>query len=226
MSHTANLRRIKEVFNALGPLQNEVVFVGGATVSLYVDRMSEEARPTYDIDVVVEIWTYKAYAAIEEQLRSMGFVNDRESGIICRYIIRDITVDIMPTGEDVLFFRNKWYSEGYKNAIPYSTDDCTFKIFTSPYFIASKIDAFRDRGRNEGRTSADVEDIVYVLENRSSIWDEFLSAPINVKEYLKSEFTEFLSYSSFREWVDAHVSYNSPPSTPYIIARLTEFCAQ
>src|SRR5580658_248842 len=99
MNHSKNLVRIKAVYNALGPLKDHVVFVGGATVAFYVDRMAEEVRPTDDVDVVVEIWTYKDYAALEEQLRKMGFENDRSSGIICRYKVQGIIVDIMPTGE-------------------------------------------------------------------------------------------------------------------------------
>jgi hypothetical protein len=38
---------------------------------------------------------YKEYAAIDEKLRSKGFANDIESGVICRYTIHGITVDVM-----------------------------------------------------------------------------------------------------------------------------------
>src|SRR5215204_612984 len=98
MSHQRNLVRIKSVHNALGVLQNEVVFVGGATVSLYADRMAEEVRETDDVDILIELWAHKNYAAVEEQLRKIGFINDQDSGIICRYKIQGITVDVMATG--------------------------------------------------------------------------------------------------------------------------------
>lgn len=55
MSHHINITRIKSVYNALGDLKDKVVFVGGATVSLYADSVSEEIRPTEDIDIIVEI---------------------------------------------------------------------------------------------------------------------------------------------------------------------------
>lgn len=104
--------------------------MGSATVSLYADRMAEEVRPTDDIDILIELWAHKEYAAIEEQLRKIGFVNDQESGIICRYTIQGITVDIMATGEDVLGFTNKWYPDGFKNALDYKIDDeHTIRIF-------------------------------------------------------------------------------------------------
>ena len=47
--------RIKVVYDALEELANEVVFVGGATVALYADRPSGEARPTDDVDILVEL---------------------------------------------------------------------------------------------------------------------------------------------------------------------------
>lgn len=137
MSDRDNLIRIKAVHNALGALKEDVVFVGGATVSLYADRQAEEARPTDDIDVLVEIWTYKDYAEVEEKLRSFGFANDPFSGVIGRYVVQGITVDIMPTGKNVLGFSNKWYPEGHKYAMKYMIDDDHIvKIFSPAHFIA------------------------------------------------------------------------------------------
>lgn len=224
MSHRNNLLRIRAVYNALGSLQNQVVFVGGATASLYVDRMAEEVRPTNDVDIVVELWAYKDYAAIEEQLRLMGFENDVESQIICRYRVQGIIVDVMPTGKDVLNFSNQWYPEGFMNAIDYSIDDeVTIKIFDVTYFIASKLEAFKSRGKNDGRTSSDFEDIVYVFENRKSVWDDMENAKDELKKYLKEEFTNLIANPFFEEWIDAHAGYGSPPATNFIIQQLEEF---
>ena len=87
MGHSTNIIRIKAVNNALGDLRYKFVFVGGATVSLYADRMAEEARPTVDVDVLVELWSRWDYAELEEKLRKIGFVNDTSSGFLGRYII-------------------------------------------------------------------------------------------------------------------------------------------
>jgi len=221
--HHKNIVRIKAVHRALENLKEDVVFVGGATVSLYADRTAEEVRPTDDIDVLIELWTRKGYAELEEKLRSIGFVNDQESGIICRFIIQGITVDIMPTGENILGFSNKWYPDGYKSAIDYTIDDHIIKIFSAPYFIASKLEAFKSRGGNDGRISSDFEDIVFVFENRFSIWDEIQQCEEGLKEYLKDEFRKLLDNLLFEEWVDAHAGYGSPPATYYIIQKLEEF---
>jgi hypothetical protein len=85
MSHIENITRIKAVYKALEELAGEVVFVGGATVSLYADRPAAEIRPTDDVDILIELMNYSGYVVIEEKLRSKGFANDVESGIICRY---------------------------------------------------------------------------------------------------------------------------------------------
>jgi hypothetical protein len=79
VSHRLNLIRIKAVYHALEELAEKVVFVGGATVSLYIDRLAEEVRPTDDVDILIELTSYQSYADVEEKLRKKGFVNDWES---------------------------------------------------------------------------------------------------------------------------------------------------
>jgi hypothetical protein len=56
MSYQDNITRTKAVFNALGSLRKDIVFVGGATVSLYADRMAEKVRSTIDVDILIELW--------------------------------------------------------------------------------------------------------------------------------------------------------------------------
>jgi predicted nucleotidyltransferase len=227
MSHSINLLRLKAVSNALMPLHTQVVFVGGATVSLYADRKAEEVRPTDDVDVLIEIWAYKDYAAIEEQCRNLGFENDKESGIIGRYKVQGITVDIMTTTDDVLGFTNKWYKNGFRDSIEYSIDDdCSIRIFTAPYFIASKLEAFKSPDRlnnNDGIYSSDFEDIIFVLENRLSIWEDIKKADNNLNEYLRHEFGQLMNNPFFEEWIEAHLSYSLVPATQYIIDDIKQF---
>lgn len=113
---------------------------------------------------------------MEEQLRSLGFINDQASGVICGYKVEGITVDVMATGKDVLGFSNSWYPDGYAESLGYEIDpQHIIRIFPAIYFIASKLEAFASTDRkynNDGLVSPDFEDIVYVLENRQSIWHE------------------------------------------------------
>jgi predicted nucleotidyltransferase len=184
-----SITRIKVVYNALEELAKEVVFAGGATVALYADRPSGEARPTDDVDILVELMHYHDYAAIEERLRSKGFTNDTESGVICRYRVQGIIVDVMPTGENTLGFSNSWYEQGFTTAITHSLyEDYHVKIFQPVYFLATKMEAFNNRGGGDGRWSSDFEDIVYILNNRNSIWKELQTADNEVKSWLQEQF--------------------------------------
>ena len=153
MSHHVNRVRIKAVHNALAALHETIVFVGGATVSLYADKPEQtDVRPTNDIDVLIEIGSYGAYAAIQEQLATIGFYVDPEAKVTCRYIYDGLTVDIMPTDESVLGFSNRWYKEGFSNLVTYQVDErTTVNIFSPAYFIASKLEAYKGRGNNDGR---------------------------------------------------------------------------
>jgi predicted nucleotidyltransferase len=183
MSHRENIARIKSVHYALEELAKDVVFVGGATVSLYSTRPETETRPTDDVDIVIELLHYKDYAVIEEKLRGKGFVNDVQSGVVCRYIVHGITVDVMPTSENVLGFANKWYPSAYANAISFNLEvGLSVRIFSAPYFLATKLEAFVDRGENEGRFSTDFEDIVHIMNNRLTIWEEINDADESVKQ--------------------------------------------
>ena len=159
------------VYHALGELAGDFFFIGGATVSLYTDRTTSELRPTDDVDILVELTKYEEFAKIEEKLRRKGFANDIESGIICRYKVHGITVDVMPTSENILGFTNKWYEAGTRNGTSIRLDEnVEIRIFTPLYFLASKFEAFKSRGNNDGRQSSDFEDIVYIMNNRSTIW--------------------------------------------------------
>lgn len=225
MSHKINITRIKAVSNALAKLETPVVFVGGATVSLYADiDFREEARPTDDVDVVLELVAYKNYAAVDEQLRAIGFVNDIHSKVICRYKYKGLIVDIMSTDEKVLGFSNKWYAPGFKLAIDFEIDkQQNVKIFPVTYFIASKLEAFKNRGENDGRTSSDFEDIIFVLNYRNIIWKELQEADEIVKRYLKDEFRKLLAGNFIDEWIAVHLNFSDGQRSDFITSRLEEF---
>ncbi len=226
MSHHSNTVRIKAVANALDNLKEKVVFVGGATISLYPDRPVFEVRPTDDVDVIIEILNYSDRVELEEKLRSIGFSHDIESGVICRYRIHEIAVDIMPTNDPSIGFTNIWYPEGFENAVNYKMDErSVVKILSAPYFIATKLEAHKDRGQNDGRTSQDFEDIIYVLENREVIWEEINNSGDNLKNYLLTEFRNLLKNPNIFEWIDCHVERGSPPASYLIMEALEKFTA-
>lgn len=230
MSNQVDILRIRAVHEALEELAGSVVYVGGATVSLYADRKRVfEFRPTEDIDILVEIISRAEFIELEEKLRSKGFAPDIHASFLSRYTIQGIIVDVMPTLPEVLGFTNPWYADGFSHAVDYTIDEfCMVKIFAPPYFIASKLEAFKTRGLNadgvpDGRFSRDFEDILFVLENRSTIWEEMNAAEPALKDYLISEFTRLLNNPFAEEWIASYASYGSPDMTYVIIDQLERF---
>lgn len=209
MNHQANLVRLRAVANALADLNERVVFVGGATLSLYVtDPAVAEPRPTDDVDVVVEVASYVEFSRqIDEQLRRLGFANDVESTFIYRYKIRGLVVDVMSTDEKVLGFSNRWYKEGVRQSVTYALDEGqSIRIFPAPYFIAAKFDAFNSfRHGHDPRMNSDFEDIVYVFDSRPELFSEISQSPAEVRSFLRREMNRLLTDPTIEEIVYGHL---------------------
>lgn len=107
----SNLELLKQVAKRLGPLLPEVVFVGGCTTGLFItDEAAAEVRPTFDVDVIAEITSYADYATFSERLRALGFQEDTRRGApLCRWLIEEMKLDVMPIEEKILGFSNRWY---------------------------------------------------------------------------------------------------------------------
>jgi predicted nucleotidyltransferase len=205
MSYHSNIESIIKVATALGALKDEVIFVGGATVSLYASRPEAVTiRVTDDVDIAVEVISRVAYDKLVLELLDVEFKIDK--AITCRFLLDGLIVDVMPTDADILGFSNRWFKDGVKNAVEFKLDNGeVIRIFTAPYFIASKMKAFKDRGNGDLYGSHDFEDIIFVLDNNDAIEEELQQADAEVKEYLKNEFNALLKNTHIEEIVIGHV---------------------
>ena len=203
---------LQTVAKGLEELKEKVVFVGGAIAELYADDpASSDIRPTQDIDFTTELRSYKELSEFEEDLRKKRFANDTSAGApICRWIYQNIKVDVMPADENILGFKNKWYLVGVENKILKTLPDGTdIYVFTPEYYLASKFDAYNDRGGNDLRQSHDFEDIIYVLDNCIDILENIKSANENVKWYLKSECKKLLNNEDLSEAIYCALPFGS-----------------
>lgn len=147
-----------------------------------------------------------------------------ESGVICRYKIHGITVDVMPTSDAVLGFANQWYPEAFTHSQKSVLDEhVTVNIFHPVFFIAAKLEAYKSRGGNDGRTSTDFEDIVFILNKRNSIWQEMKDAPDNIRLYLKKSFAQWLNEKFIDEWISCHVDFDEQRRVDFILGSMEEF---
>jgi hypothetical protein len=111
----------------------------------------------------------------------------------------------MPSDPRILGFSNIWYQEGIKNAIETKLPNGnTVQIFSLPYFIAAKIEAYFGRGQGDFRLSSDIEDVVAVLDGQKD-FEGLLNAPGTVKAYLKKNFRIFIGDPVFLEALSAHL---------------------
>lgn len=222
MSNSPNLVALQAVANALGPLRSRVVFVGGSTAGLYnTAPKAPESRFTNDVDCIIEVVPRMAYYDLEEELRALGFRNDQTAAVICRWRLGGLVVDIMPLNEDnILGFSNPWYPEGFAQAITYRLpDETVVMIMPAVYFIATKLAALRSRGMNDIRTSQDLEDIVYVVDNRAELAAEVAVASAAVRDYLAAEITQLLQHPEIREALGCHLPYGSGDERSDLIER-------
>jgi predicted nucleotidyltransferase len=200
-----NINMLQTVASGLGDLRDEMVFVGGAVAELYADDpASSDIRPTQDVDCTIELSSYREHTELEEDLRTKGFANDTTQGApICRWIYQDIKVDVMPADENILGFNNQWYPGGLGNKIPKTLPDGS-EIFVFPpeYYLAAKVEAHNDRGGDDLRQSHDFEDIIYILDNCTSILEDIRNADEDVKNYLKTECERLFANDGLSEGIE------------------------
>lgn len=189
-----NRAATKKIALALGELNEQVVFVGGAVVSLYIDDPSaDDVRPTKDIDISMEITSLSQLEAIRETITQKGFYQSSEDTVICRFRYEDIKVDLMSTKEVGWVPASPWFSPGFKKLVTFELDGLKIKCLSLPYYMASKFTAFYGRGIKDPRTSQDFEDIVYLLQYTSSVKQEILDSEDEVKKYLADCFKDILN---------------------------------
>jgi predicted nucleotidyltransferase len=222
-----NIRLIIHVAKCLGDLRKKVVFVGGCATGLFItDPAMPEVRATQDVDVIVEVASRVQYYNFEEELRAKGFKQDMSEGApLCRWLIDGIKVDVMPTQEDILGFSNYWYLPAIKNAESIHLEkELTIQLVSPPYFLATKIEAFKGRGGGDYMASHDMEDIITVLDGRPEITAEIRSSSEELKAFLAGTFCGLLAQEGFRDALPGHLPPDraSQERLPRLIKRLEE----
>lgn len=205
-----NLALLIDAARLLNPLLGDLVFVGGSTTALLItDRGAADVRPTYDVDAIAEITSYAAYADFSERLRNLGFTEDTSEGApICRWCQAKTILDVMPIDEKILGFSNRWYKAAMDTALIHELEPgLRVRVVTAVFFIATKLDAFGGRGKNDYVSSHDLEDLIAVVDGRAELLGEIQAAPGDVHSYIASEIKKLLAVGAF---VDALPGYLLP----------------
>jgi len=186
-----------------------VVYVGGAVVSLYIDDPSaDDVRPTKDLDLTMEIASLGELESLREDLIARGFVQTAMDDVVCRFRYDDILIDVMATIPIGWAPGNRWFEQGFKYAFKFDLDDLQIRLLPLPYFLATKFDAFFDRGIHDLFASHDYEDIVYLFNYSSSISDQALNSDSEVKSYLMECTSKIIENRNLKEAIIGNLFYD------------------
>ena len=203
-----NLSLVAQVAEGLKELKDKMVFIGGAVISLYTDDPSaDEIRPTSDIDMTINLANYAEWAKMQERLAELNFYPDPQGQSICSYKFQDIAIDIMPAEDSSIGVSNQWYKPGFKNLqkIQLENEGVEINILPAAYFLATKLEAFKDRGENDFYGSHDFEDIIYLIDNRKTIVSDIQEADEEVKQFIRTELTAIKNHNQSDEILAMHI---------------------
>ena len=201
---TKHLDLLETVATGLGELTSKTIFVGGAVLDLYLtDRAAPEYRPSGDIDCMLHIPALLDMFQWEQLLRERGFEKaDSKSGPSCHWKYQGIPLTISPMQWQIelMGYQNRWYEEGVFHARPFSLPNGQMiRLFHPAYYVAAKLDAFQNRGKENFRSSEDFQDLIFLLENRLELPEEIDQAYHEVRTYIRTQFRHFLAYTDLEE---------------------------
>jgi hypothetical protein len=129
---------------------------------------------------------------------------------ICRWQHGQIKLDLMPLDEKILGFSNRWYKAAMDSAQEFEIEPgLRIRVVTARYFCATKLEAFRGRGKGDYLASHDLEDLITVVDGRPELLDELRWAPEDVRFYIAGAIGQMLKA---RQFIDGLPGYLLPDS--------------
>jgi predicted nucleotidyltransferase len=195
---------VESVARSLGSLCDRFVFIGGSATGLLItDNARPPVRATKDVDLITEVASLVNYYELQDELKRIGFRED--SNVICRWRIGELMVDVMPTQDVSLGFTNRWYARASREANQFRLPSGVYvRLVSPPLFIATKLEAFHDRGRGDYGASHDMEDIVTVVDGRHELGSEVSRCDDDLRSYIVDEIDALLGDKQFVDTLSWH----------------------
>jgi hypothetical protein len=191
----------------LGPVVEDVVFVGGATVYLWLTEPgAPPARATEDVDVICEVATRAEYYRLGSRLRDRGFQEASDERVICRWksASPQLVLDVMPTAPEILGFSNLWYEEAISTATTVTLGSgAEIRAATPVMLMATKLCAWKGRGQGDLLRSLDVHDVLTLVDGRPELTAELKAARPHVRKYVQVELGALLAEPYFGYAIDS-----------------------
>lgn len=172
-----NVAMMELVADRLGEgLREQLVFVGGAVAGLLItDPALPAIRPTEDVDLVVQAAARADYHRVEQALRKRGFAN-------------------------------RWYPQALTTAVKTALPSgLLIRLVSAPMFVATKLEAFADRGQNDYLFSHDLGDLMAVIDGRAELIEECRQLDEESKDYLRNWMQRLLATPAFIEALPGHL---------------------
>ncbi|MBX3586941.1 MAG: hypothetical protein KF796_09855 [Ramlibacter sp.] len=218
-----NLSLLTGMARAMGSLCDQVVFVGGCATGLLVDDADlMDVRPTEDVDAIVQVASLAAYHRLAKGLMERGFTQTMADNTPpFRWFWNRMQLDLVPLDDKVLGFANPWYRVGFEAALSVELA-AGFKVrhLSAPHFLATKFEAFKDRGQNDVYASHDLEDIMTVMEGRAAVVQEVVAANDAVSTHVGRSVAALLNTPTFHDALPGLLS--DPEREPTVKARLAQ----
>lgn len=206
-----SIAMLERAASVLEPFLDEMAFVGGATIALWItDPGAPEPRVTKDVDAVVEVASRLAWYRFEDRLRDHGLRQDASSSVICRWRAgaeQDaLLLDLMPGDATILGFENRWQRSALDHAqVVTLPGGKQIRAIPPPYLLATKLEAWNGRGGGDHLRSHDLEDVIKLVDGRIELLDEVKRAPDDLQAVLAQEFATLLDQPRFIDAIDGTV---------------------
>jgi hypothetical protein len=220
-----NLPLLESVVAALGPLSPRFVFFGGCVTGLLItEAATSPVRTTRDGDVIVEVISLGECHTLERQREQAGLRHDHsQDAPVCRWLAGSALLDVMPTDKAVLGFGNRWYEEAVRTAVTHVPPSGTsIRLISAPVFMATKLEAFADRGHEDFLASHHLEHITPIVDGRPELGDEVAVASADIRKHLSTQVRGLLESPAFHNALPGHLPGDSASQArvPLILERL------
>jgi predicted nucleotidyltransferase len=117
----------------------------------------------------------------------------------------------MPTDPDILGFSNPWYEETISTAATVALNSgAEIRAATPTLLAATKLCAWKGRGRGDLLRSLDIHDVLTLLDGRPELIDEIQDASAVLRTYIRDELLDLRAEPYFDYAVEGATASYGP----------------
>jgi hypothetical protein len=117
-----------------------------------------------------------------------------------RHATTGLILDAMPTHAEILGFDNRWQGAALPQALDRSLPSgAVIRAVSPPYLLATKLEAFKGRGRGDFLGSRDFGDVIALVDGRHELVAEIADADAELRRYLAHEIRALMDAPRFAD---------------------------